>query len=110
MEDVLANPGVGELKKGDLAGFRVHKFTMNHQLTLMAYKAENDFLILYQVGPHENFYKNLKRYLKEMEDKKELVKVLKGRSDGGEVITLLCWEKDDKFCHRRLLKDLIENS
>ena len=66
VEDVLANPGVDELKKGDLAGFRVHKFTMNRQLTLMAYKAENDFLVLYQVGPHENFYKNLKRYLKEM--------------------------------------------
>jgi len=63
---VLANPDVGELKKGDLAGFRVHKFTMVRQLTLMAYKAENDFLVLYQVGPHENFYKNLKKYLKEI--------------------------------------------
>ena len=50
VEDVLANPGVDELKKGDLAAYRV----------------ENDFLVLYQVGPHENFYKNLKRYLKEM--------------------------------------------
>jgi len=66
VEDVVANPGVGELKKGALAGFRVHKFTMNRQLTLMAYKAENDFLVLYQVGPHENFYKNLKKYMKEM--------------------------------------------
>jgi len=66
VEDVLANPHVGELKKGDLAGFRVHKFTMNRQLALMAYKAEKDFLVLYQVGPHENFYINLKRYLKEM--------------------------------------------
>ena len=65
VEDVLANPGVGELKRGDLAGFRVHKFTMNQQLTLMAYKSENDLLVLYQVGPHENFYNNLKRYLKE---------------------------------------------
>jgi len=42
----------------------VHKFTMGHQLTLMAYKVENDFLVLYQLGPHENFYKNLKKYLK----------------------------------------------
>lgn len=65
VEDVLASPGVGELKRGDLAGFRVHKFTMNRQLTLLAYKAENDLLVLYQVGPHENFYDNLKRYLKE---------------------------------------------
>ncbi len=65
MEDILENPGIGELKKGDLAGFRVHKFPMNRQLTLMAYKAADDFIVLYQVGPHENFYNNLKRYLKE---------------------------------------------
>lgn len=50
------------------------------------------------------------RYLKEMEDKKKLIKELKSRSDNGEVISLLCWEKDDRFCHRRLLKNLIENS
>ena len=66
VEDVLSDTKVGELKKGDLDGFRIHKFTMNHQLILMAYKVENNFLILYQVGPHENFYKNLKRYLKEI--------------------------------------------
>jgi len=51
-----------------------------------------------------------KRYLKEMENKKELISELKKRSDNGEVISLLCWEKDDRFCHRRLLKNLIENS
>ncbi len=66
VEDVLANPDAGELKEGDLAGFRVHKFTMVRQLTLMAYKVEKDSLVLYQVGPHENFYKNLKKYLKEI--------------------------------------------
>ena len=57
---------VGELKKGDFEGFRVHKFKMVRQLTLMAYKLENDSLVLYQVGPHENFYRNLKKYLKEI--------------------------------------------
>ena len=51
-----------------------------------------------------------KRYLIEMENKKELIKELKRRSDDGEVISLLCWERDDSFCHRRLLKNLIENS
>ena len=51
-----------------------------------------------------------KRYLREMEDKEGLIKELKNRSDEGEVITLLCWEKDDRYCHRRLLKNLIENS
>ena len=66
VEDVLANPDIGEIKKGDLAGFRVHKFKMVRQLTLLAYKVENDSLVLYQVGPHENLYKNLKKYLKEI--------------------------------------------
>ena len=50
-----------------------------------------------------------KRFLKEMQAKNELIKELKKRSDSGEVITLLCWEKDERFCHRRLLKNLIEN-
>jgi len=49
-----------------------------------------------------------KRYIKEMESNKELIKKLKSRNDNGETITLLCWEKYDKFCHRRLLKKLIE--
>jgi hypothetical protein len=38
VENVLEDPEVGELKKGDLEGFRVHTFTMVHQLTLMAYR------------------------------------------------------------------------
>ena len=50
----------------------------------------------------------VERYLREMDNKKELIEKLKGRSDKGEIITLLCWEKDDRFCHRRLLKELIE--
>jgi len=65
VEDIVANIEVGELKKGDLAGFRVHKFTMGRQLILMAYRVEDSSLVLYQAGPHENFYKNLKKYVKE---------------------------------------------
>ncbi len=66
VEDVLTDTEIGELKKGDLEGFKIHKFTMSRQLTLMAYKIESDSLVLYQVGPHENFYRNLKKYLKEI--------------------------------------------
>lgn len=66
VECVVANPDSGELKKGDLAGFRVYKFNMVRQLIMMAYKFENDSIVLYMVGPHENFYKDLKKYLKEI--------------------------------------------
>lgn len=38
------------------------------------------------------------------------IKELAERSNGGEVITLLCYEKTDEKCHRRLLKNLIEES
>ena len=55
VEDVLADPEIGALKKEDLQGFRVFKFSMNRQLTLLAYKSEGDSIVLYQVGTHENF-------------------------------------------------------
>lgn len=63
VEEVISQTDIGELKKGDLSGFRVHKFTMSQQLILLAYKLDNESLTFYQAGPHENFYKNLKKYL-----------------------------------------------
>ena len=36
------------------------------------------------------------------------IEELSRRSRGGEIITLLCFEKSDRKCHRRLLKNLIE--
>jgi hypothetical protein len=35
IEDIYENPEAGELKTGDLQGIRVHKFTMNQQLTMI---------------------------------------------------------------------------
>ena len=32
------------------------------------------------------------------------------RLNAGEIITLLCWERNDEHCHRRLVKQLIEES
>ena len=48
-------------------------------------------------------------YLGQMESKEELIAKLRKISDSGKTITLLCWEKTDKFCHRRLLKKLIDS-
>jgi hypothetical protein len=62
----LADPAVGELKVGDLEGFRVYKFKANRRVFLLAYTIEGDSVVLFQVGPHENFYRDLKRYLKGM--------------------------------------------
>ncbi len=49
------------------------------------------------------------RYLKEIEEKKEVLKRLLDLIKEKKVVTLLCAEKEDRFCHRRLLKEYIEN-
>lgn len=57
-----ADPEIGEAKVGDLAGVRVYKFRLANQLCLLAYRIlDEDSLKLLTFGPHENFYRNLKR-------------------------------------------------
>lgn len=67
VERVVSNPDVGEVKKGDLSGFRVYKFKFQNQEYLIAYKTESKDIIFYMIETHENFYRNLKQYLKEVE-------------------------------------------
>ncbi|MBL6942710.1 MAG: type II toxin-antitoxin system RelE/ParE family toxin [Rhodospirillales bacterium] len=60
---IAADPSVGEVKTGDLAGVRVFKFNINKRLTLLAYElheAEGNIKLL-ALGSHENFYRDLKR-------------------------------------------------
>lgn len=60
---VRENPQIGERKKGDLAALFVYKFRSNDQLYLLGYTIEESFRLIYleTIGPHENFYRNLKR-------------------------------------------------
>jgi len=61
--EVFANPLAGDMKKGDLHGVQVFKFSMVKQLTLIAYEydeIENELTLL-SLGSHENFYRDLKR-------------------------------------------------
>ena len=59
---IASNPEVGEVKVGDLSGIQVYKFRMTHQLCLLAYRIlDKDTIKLLMVGPHENFYRDLKR-------------------------------------------------
>jgi mRNA-degrading endonuclease RelE of RelBE toxin-antitoxin system len=59
--EIIKNPSIGELKKGDLRCVLVHKFKMNKQLTLLAYIQINDAeLFLIAFGSHENFYRDIK--------------------------------------------------
>lgn len=60
---VATNPDVGERKKGDLAQLWVHKFRSGGQLYLLGYTREDAVRLVYleALGPHENFYRDLKR-------------------------------------------------
>lgn len=65
-QNIAADPTIGEEKRGDLAGVFVYKFKLNNQETLLAYelspnKQAPDEVVLLGVGPHENFYAQLKR-------------------------------------------------
>jgi hypothetical protein len=61
IHDVMENLLVGELKKADLAGVRVHKFRVLNQQYLLAYEADPEGLTLLALGVHENFYRDLKK-------------------------------------------------
>ena len=60
---VAADPTVGERKKGDLAELFVYKFRSQNQLYLLGYTTDDEVRLIYleAVGPHENFYRDLKR-------------------------------------------------
>lgn len=62
IRDIVANPDIGDLKIGDLAGIRVYKFKMNKQLTLLGYEYHAGTITLYllKLSSHENFYRDLK--------------------------------------------------
>ena len=64
---VLESPETGEAKKGDLEGIRVHKFKFHRQKYLMAYSIPGSDILFFMIGTHENFYKVLKSYLKEVD-------------------------------------------
>ena len=60
---IADDPDAGERKKGDLAQLWVYKFRSNGQLYLLGYSREDAvrFVYLEALGPHENFYRDLKR-------------------------------------------------
>jgi mRNA interferase RelE/StbE len=60
---VAAAPTVGDRKKGDLADLLVYKFRSHGQMFLLGYTVDDGLRLVYleAVGPHENFYRDLKR-------------------------------------------------
>jgi mRNA interferase RelE/StbE len=61
---IAEDPAVGEEKKGDLRGVFVYKFKIKTTQYLLAYRKIERDLELIMLGPHENYYRDLKQYLK----------------------------------------------
>ena len=62
LQQLMKNPLLGEAKRADLEGIYVLKFTIIRQEWLLAYRfLSNDSLKLLLLGPHENFYRDLKK-------------------------------------------------
>lgn len=62
IEAICKDPELGEEKKGDLQGVRVHKFRFQKLIYLLAYGWDGEKLILLlTMGVHENFYDKMKR-------------------------------------------------
>lgn len=58
---LITNPMLGEEKKGDLAGVWVYKFDCINQQYLLAYLWDETTRTWLALGPHESFYRDLKR-------------------------------------------------
>ena len=62
------NPYIGQEKKGDLAGiygYDVYYNKINYEISYKIYEYENKKVIIVLVGTRENFYKELKNYIKD---------------------------------------------
>jgi mRNA interferase RelE/StbE len=59
---IAKDPIIGEAKVGDLLGVYVYKFRLSQQQVLLAYRiVDQESIKLLMFGPHENFYRDLKR-------------------------------------------------
>ncbi|MCH8127224.1 type II toxin-antitoxin system RelE/ParE family toxin [candidate division KSB1 bacterium] len=64
IKNLLVNPLFGEEKKGDLKGIFVYKFKISNAQYLFSYRLKENNIELITIGPHENYYRDLKTYLK----------------------------------------------
>ena len=66
VELICADPQAGEQKTSDLSDVFVHKFRLASQLYLLAYLIDErkETVTFLALGGHENFYRDLKQYLK----------------------------------------------
>ena len=64
IRNISKDPSIGEEKRGDLRGIFVHKFRIKAAEYLLAYRIVGEDLELIMMGPHEDYYRDLTKYLK----------------------------------------------
>ncbi len=61
---IVRDPEIGTEKKGDLRGIFIHKFKIQTLQYLLSYRFNENEIELIMLGPHENYYQQLKNYIK----------------------------------------------
>ncbi len=61
---IVDNPDIGSGKKGDLREVSIHKFKIKQTQYLLSYRLAGGNIELIMIGQHENYYRDLKRHLK----------------------------------------------
>ena len=67
IDKIRENPAIGEVKSGDLSGVYGYDIFYNKTNYELAYTVEyvhNKIIVVIMAGTRENFYEELKRYLK----------------------------------------------
>jgi len=64
IKKIIQSPSIGSEKKGDLRGVFVHELKIQDTLYLLSYRMIGEDIELIMIGPHENYYRDLKSYLK----------------------------------------------
>ena len=63
IKTIMADPKIGNAKSGDLKGVRVYKYKLGNNQILLAYEIIDSTLYLYTFGSHQNFYRELSKYI-----------------------------------------------
>ena len=67
IDDILQNPYIGDPKKGDLLGvfcYDIFYSKTNYELAYTVIKEKDEIIAVVLDGTRENFYNELKRYMK----------------------------------------------
>ncbi len=67
IDDICKDYTIGQLKNGDLAGvycYDIYYNKVNYELAYIVESVDDDIIVIIMAGTRENFYEQLKRYMK----------------------------------------------